>query len=211
MSYTGVLPYQREGAWFSMHGFHYASAHRYLRDFQTAQASLAAKEASLSSEVGDIAEEHHRSFIFHETMSLRVSVEQAFISSMLYSCMAIEAFINNYGVRRLGEDFFRRNLERLGITEKHSLIMLTCYGRVIPQDDPERAKLRAMFDTRNQLVHPKAREFTFELLEKERQEPPMENRLALHFGSMEAVIDQFCTLDDHIVRDFEFRKPAGRE
>lgn len=183
MSHTDVLPYQREGAWFSLHGLHYASAHRYLRDFQTAQISLAAKEALLSTKVGSMPEELRGSFIFHETMSLRVSVEQAFVSSMLYSCMAIEAFINNYGVRRLGENYFRRNLERLGITEKYSLLMLACYGRLISQDDPERAKLRAMFDIRNQLVHPKAREFSLELLEKERQEPPMESRLALHFTS----------------------------
>lgn len=208
MIQSDVLPYQREGAWFSMHGLHYASAHRYRREFLNAQASLSEKEASLSAKVDDIPEEYRGGFIFHETMGLRGLLEQAFVSSILYSCMAVEAFINNYGVRRLGEDYFRRNLERLGITEKYSLLMLACYGHLIPQDDPERMKLRAMFDTRNQLVHPKAREFRLELLEKEKQDLPLENQLSLHFANMEALIDRFCVLDDHVLRDFEFRKPA---
>lgn len=211
MTQTEVLPYQREGAWFSMHGLHYASAHRYRREFLNAQASLSAENASFSANVDDIPQEHRDSFIVHETMSLHDLIEQAFVSSILYSCMAVEAFINNYGVRRLGDDYFRRNLERHGITEKYSLLMLACYGRLISHNAPERMDLRAMFDTRNQLVHPKAREFRIELLEKERQEPPLENQLSLHFANMEGLIDRFCVLDDQVIRDFEFRKPAEFE
>lgn len=207
MSNTNLLPYQREGAWFSMHSFHYACAYKSLHAFQTAQSFLAAKEASLSVEVKDISQDHQDSFIFHETMSHQDNVEQAFVSSILYSCMTVEAFINNYGVRRLGQNYFRGNLERLGITEKFSLLMLVCHGILIFKDDPDHIKLRAMFDTRNQLVHPKTREFSVELLKQVRQETTMERRLTLHFDHMEAVIDRLCSLDNHIHRDFEFRKP----
>ncbi|MBK1695415.1 hypothetical protein CKO09_11800 [Chromatium weissei] len=204
-----ILPYEHEGGWFSMHRFHYASAYRSLHEFQSAHSAVATKTAALEASVNDMPPELLSSFICHETMDLRACEEQAFVSSILFSCMTVEAFINNYGVRRLGETYFRQNLERLGITEKFSLLLLACQGIAIPSSDPTLLILRAMFDARNQLVHPKAREFDVELLHRKFSEPPMKVRISTHFEHMEAVISRFCSLDDHIYRDFEFQKPKG--
>jgi hypothetical protein len=209
MTDNTILPYEREGAWFSQHGLYYACAYRSLHSFRVAQSAVTAKEAELLADIDDVPKEFRGSYIQHETSDQHANVEQTFVSAILFACMAIEAFINNYGVRRLGEEYFRKNLERIGITEKFSLLLLACHGLLTEKSDSPLVGLRAMFDTRNQLVHPKAKEFSFELIEQKSREPSIEARISVHFERMEMVIGSLCTLDNHIRRDFEFRKPEG--
>lgn len=203
-----VLPYGREGSWMTMHSFHYACAYKLLDDFRLAKSSILKKEASLASEAEGVPPEIRGAFIAHETSMLLEDAEQSYISSIIYTCMAIEAFLNFYGVRRLGESYFRRNLERLGITEKFALLMLACHGLIVEKSDSAFVGLRAMFDARNQLVHPKARELSYSLLDQQLKESTLERRITDHFERMEGVIERLCELDSHILRSFEFRRPV---
>lgn len=210
MSEAKVRPYQREGAWVSMHSFHYECAYRSLQSFRQVKKSIAKQEEALAHKVADIPEDLRQTYISHKTEALNEVADQAFVSSLLFACMAVEAFINHYGVKRLGERFFRKNLERLGITEKFSILVLACHGVMISKDDQTLLTLRAMFDTRNQLVHPKTREFSFKVLEEyARQEREKGERIEAHFSSMENVISGLCALDEQIHRDFEFQKPKN--
>jgi hypothetical protein len=92
---------------------------------------------------------------------LRVDAELILLysdSAVIYSAMAVESFLNFYGVTQLSEAFFRPSLERLNPTQKLPLLLLATRQLVLEPDDEIVSTVRSLFDARNTLVHPKTRE-----------------------------------------------------
>jgi hypothetical protein len=79
-------------------------------------------------------------------------------SVMLFAAMAVEAFINFYGVYRLGEQQFNRHVERLPLERKVQLLLLVCDRIEVDKDDRLLMALKAVAERRNQLAHPKAKQ-----------------------------------------------------
>ncbi len=79
-------------------------------------------------------------------------------STRIFSAMAVEAFINLYGVIRLGEDNYQQHFERLGLIPKLWQIVLICEHVSLAKDDEIVKTLERIAQRRNSLVHPKARE-----------------------------------------------------
>lgn len=79
-------------------------------------------------------------------------------SAVVFSAMAIEAFLNFYGVVRLGEAFYSKNYERLGMVPKLCAIVATCCGVLLDNNSEIISVARRLSDRRNSLVHPKTRE-----------------------------------------------------
>ena len=77
---------------------------------------------------------------------------------VIFAAMAVESFLNFYGVVRLGEDFYSRNYERLRIGAKLSALLATCCGVLLDTDDEITKVVACLFDRRNSLLHPKTRE-----------------------------------------------------
>ncbi len=92
-------------------------------------------------------------------LAARVHEVQAVADAVVvFSAMAVEGFLNFYGVRRLGEDYYAANLERRDITRKAAALVFHCTGN---EPDPASALLRVtkeIADRRNALVHPKTME-----------------------------------------------------
>ena len=72
----------------------------------------------------------------------------------IFSCMTVEATINFYGVYRLGEKLFERNYERLSIQKKMELLLATCDGLVLGDNDEIINIIKNLVKTRNSIVHP---------------------------------------------------------
>ncbi|MBU2590693.1 MAG: hypothetical protein KKC21_01565 [Nitrospinae bacterium] len=166
------------------------------------------KESELIKSHKDVEPALLSGFISHETDNLVEKCRRHETSTILFSCMTIEGFINNYGVRRLGEAFYKKNLERLGITEKLSLLILACIGKAIESNAVLMKKARALFDARNSLVHPKTKEFNHEKLDQYVNDHPRDCRIEEYITDMEIILSELCKLDSDIKRDFEFRLPA---
>lgn len=79
-------------------------------------------------------------------------------SIRVYAAMAVEGFLNWYGVLRLGADVFNGQFERLGLVPKLQALLLICDAVVIERKDPLFQALEGVAATRNALVHPKAKE-----------------------------------------------------
>jgi len=79
-------------------------------------------------------------------------------AAVVFSAMAVEGFLNYYGVKRLGNDFYRDNYERLNAHQKLSALVATCTGHLLPKHAELVTILRRLTERRNALVHPKARE-----------------------------------------------------
>ncbi len=70
-------------------------------------------------------------------------------SIMLFAAMTVEAFINFYGVYRLGEEQFKRHVERLPIERKMQLLLLICDGLEVDKGDRLIIALKAVAERRN--------------------------------------------------------------
>jgi hypothetical protein len=79
-------------------------------------------------------------------------------SVLIFAAMAVEAFLNYYGVVRMGEAEFARNFERLGVAAKLRSLLLFCDSIRITDDDPLLAAVNKLTQNRNALVHPKTKE-----------------------------------------------------
>jgi hypothetical protein len=85
-------------------------------------------------------------------------------SVQIFACMAVEAFLNYYGVVRLGEDVYYRLHERHSIHKKLATLLRVCDATNLPRDSELAQLVRRMFERRNDLVHPKARELQEEVV-----------------------------------------------
>src|SRR3990172_5241 len=198
MSTGTIRPYIREGAWVSSYSFYFYSAYESRDEFKKTLSLLEAYEQQLRENNKDIGHEHMESFVAHETGVLTRTAYRYATASFLFVCMTIEGLINHYGTVRLGEKFFKINLERVGITEKLSLILLICFGIKVNQNDFIIKETRALFDKRNRLVHPKTRELDFDSLEIYKNAHPRELELDEDISKMEAIIKKLRELDPDI-------------
>jgi hypothetical protein len=78
-------------------------------------------------------------------------------SIRVYAAMAVEGFLNWYGVLRLGEAVFNEHFERLSLVTKAKTLLLVCDSLTLTRDDPLLAVMDKVAQSRNALVHPKAR------------------------------------------------------
>lgn len=203
---TEIYPYGREGAWSSAHNSYYAYAYRSYNDYCIFLKEIKDKESSLKIKHAYLNPEELDSLIMFEARHIYSEAYRVAISSALFACMCIEAFLNYYGVKRLGERFYKRFIERLGITEKIAVLVLTCHQRVIERDSVILKKARKMFEERNGLVHPKTREIHVNKVEEFIYKHPNEFPLKDLLDDMEIIIDELCKLDSDIHREFEFTK-----
>lgn len=154
-----VAPFNRMGAWITNHRIHYFWAKKYYSEFERLNTEYINEKENIINEFGE--EQSYLDAIIHGKLSEKEE-ELDMLSNciVLFSCMAIEGFLNYYGVRRLGENFYKRNIERLGITEKLQLILLSCTGYLSKKDDKIIKTIRVIFDLRNSLIHPKSKDLT---------------------------------------------------
>lgn len=201
---SGVHSYNRQGGWISSHGFYYQCTYRTLEEYKVSLQKLESKESELNQSHKDEEPEIRFSIIHHETSMLDNECYRHATSTHLFACMTIEAFLNHYGVKRLGEAYYKRNIERVGITEKLSILILACLGSVIKNDVELIKKTRALFDARNRLVHPKSREMDFGNLHQYASSHPRDLPIIDCVDDMEYVLSELSKLDPAINKSFEF-------
>lgn len=206
MSNKGLYDFIKLGGWSSSYGSHYESAWLCFYEFDKV-INLLKKEEKRIRDEGGIQEEHLEGYIHHETDYLHSEAYRSATSTHLYSCMTIEGFTNYYGTKRLGEDLFKPILERVGITEKLSLIYLVCFEKRILPSDKLVKDIRKIFDQRNSLVHPKTKEVTSQNFKDHQYVHPSELDIVDTLKILEQFIDNFCEMDKNINRAFHFNKP----
>ncbi len=206
MSNSGLYDFIKLGGWNSSYSSHYESAWLCFYDYINYTNLLKVEEERIRNEA-DIPEEHIEGFIHHKTEKLHSEAYRSATSAHLFSCMAIEGFVNFYGTKRLGQDLFKPILERIGITEKLSLIYLVCFEKRILPSEQLIKDIRKIFDQRNSLVHPKTKEVTSENFQKYLYVHPSQLEIGNAIKTLEMFIDSFCEMDNNINRNFHFNKP----
>ena len=125
-------------------------------------------------------------------------------AAVVFSAMAVEGFLNYYGVKRLGNDFYRDNYERLNTHQKLSALVATCTGHLLPKHAELVRVLRRLTERRNALVHPKAREVLAEVKDGNPRRAPPRSAVAPtpaadSVRDMERFFELFAELDSQAV------------
>ncbi len=81
-------------------------------------------------------------------------------SMVIWACCTIEAVVNLEGVSWVGEEFYKKAIERQRIVDKIRLIYAIKYQRLLESDNETLKEVQTLFDSRNQFVHPKTREYS---------------------------------------------------
>jgi hypothetical protein len=150
-----IFPLDREGQWARMEFGYFEGAINFLEDAKKLEEALSEKIEKLKVDSREYDEDSQYSYIYHNTIEDRTQLAHLCIVSMLFSCMTVEAFVNLYGVLRMGDEFYKRNIERSGISQKLEVIIAIGKQELLSKNEEIALVARRMFDKRNQLVHPK--------------------------------------------------------
>jgi hypothetical protein len=135
---TDLMPYSYHVRPFDHNSIAWStSRHRYYRDAEMFLEELieVADQVVKAWPPGlpDIAQLEREHPHLHRLCRRRDRLSNA---AMMFAAIAIEAFINFYGVYRLGERQFTRHVERLPIQRKLELLLLICDGVELEETEP---------------------------------------------------------------------------
>jgi hypothetical protein len=105
--------------------------------------------------------------------------------------MAVEGYLNFYGVLRLGQQAFNDHFERLGSAAKLRALLLVCDGLEVARDAPIVKLLERISKVRNDLAHPKAREVEGDMATHQRARVPVPETAKAAVQAMEDFFDAF--------------------
>jgi hypothetical protein len=190
-----------EGMWITGHRFFYKAAHRAKADFHDSYSRyLQARQRYYQDRGPEIPWEYEDPELSEKSQR---AVQDEHVT-LLYCCMAVESFLNYYGVIKFGEKYFKRNLERQGIKEKVSNIVLAVSGKCIEPTDDIYKEVRTLFDARNSLVHPKTKELNSENILDHLPDSDGINEVEVHVERMDHILQLFCELDPELSWHHEF-------
>lgn len=199
-----IHSFVRHGAWVGAHLTFYRFAHEALSEYSASVDLLEARSTEIEESNRSENAESISLIVTHETHEFEERTIRKSVTVVLFACMAVEAFLNCYGVRRLGEKFYKRNMERIGITEKMSVLVLSCNGYKLDANASVLALTRRLFDQRNRLVHPKTKELQFDQFGMPSHAPPEELSAPDCVKAMDDILEEFCSYDSDLDFNAEF-------
>lgn len=144
---------QRVGIWASDAARHAESAQEFQRQFHTAfNAVRDTWPVPLGTPVPDAEATHP------ELYALVRQRDRLAVAAILFAGLAIEAFVNHYGVLRL-QNQFTEQYERKRSLDKFASLLADADGVALTDNDPLRLLLVQIAASRNALAHPKTTEF----------------------------------------------------
>jgi len=114
----------------------------YMRGFELLSQQLEHTQSYKDAELGT---NHFEEFVFWRK------------NLVIWTCCTIESFVNLEGISWMGEEFYKKAVERQNIVQKIRLIVAIKNNELIEADNETLKSVRTIFDLRNQFVHPKTR------------------------------------------------------
>jgi hypothetical protein len=147
-----VHPSDSIGSWLTEDRRYFDNAHRLLRELESLVEEVRHRwPTSLDATVA-------KESVPADLWELARRRDVASDSVLIFSAMSAEAFLNFYGVVRLGQTYFDANLERLGPVAKLKELFLLCESVSLQDSDPLVGSLDRIAKRRNRLVHPRTTE-----------------------------------------------------
>ena len=93
-----------------------------------------------------------------ETYDLKNSVHELAIKAIIFAAMCIEAAINDYAGKQLGDKYYQQHLASLDIISKWVIIPRLVCGKSLDKSGAAFNSLKTLISARNKLVHSKSKE-----------------------------------------------------
>jgi hypothetical protein len=137
--------------------------------------------------------------------------------AIIFSSMAVEAYIYDYAARNLSGSFTQTHIEKMDVVSKWVVVPQLVTGKKFPKDKTAFALLKKLIEIRNSLVHAKsvaipvdpekATEFWIKR-RKDQQEFLKTARQAV--ATLDALADELERLDPNDSISVTFRSPVGK-
>ncbi len=119
----------------------------------------------------------------------------AFIA-VIFQALAVEAYINYYGFKKLGNTKFKTHYEKMDTIDKYIIIYEIVNKKEFPKDEAIYEKLKKLISLRNYLVHSKATKVNM----KDDNLQKFLDDLKKPFGGLFEDIDKVMTTYNEIVK-----------
>jgi hypothetical protein len=180
-----LRPHHVQGVWESNDGRYRAYAHELLAQLESLCADVLVKwPAGVGASITDQSQ-------YPELWKLARVRDRTSDTVRIYAAMAVEGFLNFYGVLRLGQDVFDEHFERLGVVSKLRSLLLVCDQLDISRQDPLVMCLDKLATSRNALVHPKTKEVDADPQKHQRSSTKVPEVARECVANMEAFFDHF--------------------
>ena len=182
-----VHPHDRHGTWESNDGRYRTYAHELLSELETlSQQVLVAWPANAGASISNPTDHP-------DLQALTRKRDRASDTTRIYAAMAIEGFLNFYGVLRLGHAVYDDHFERLGIVPKVRQLLLVCDGLAISKSHALCVNADAVAQSRNRLVHPKALEVVGDPRNHVRSDTKIPEAARKSAAAMESFFSEFIS------------------
>ena len=114
----------------------------YVKGFELLSQQLEHTQSYKNAEVGT---DHFEEFVFWRK------------NLVIWTCCTIESVVNLEGTSWMGEEFYKKAVERQNIVQKIRLIVAVGNNELIEPDNETLKSVESIFGLRNQFVHPKTR------------------------------------------------------
>lgn len=140
------------------------------------------------------------------------AIDEKAISAIVFAGMALEAYIYDYGARKVGEAMVEQHLDRMSLLDKWVTYPLIATGKPFPKDRQGYELLKKLVKSRNALVHARSKLIVLSELpdgfeDRNKQELVEAARAAIQ--AMEAVAEDFLQIDPKEPTAWFLRSPTA--
>jgi hypothetical protein len=132
-------------------------------------------------------------------------IQRTAMVSVIFSALALEAFINNYGIERFSGSYFDNYLDKLSAVSKWIVIPRLVTGKEIDRDGQAFEWLKGLFMQRDKLVHYKTRKKKISEL-REDKDWVTEEHSEHALQTVRAVVEALSEIDPNV--EIEWLKSA---
>ncbi|WP_346889164.1 hypothetical protein [Clostridium sp. UBA1056] len=102
-----------------------------------------------------LTEENYQ-YISYEKSMIETEQNKYILSIIVFSALAVESYIYDYGARRLGDNIMKDHLDKLDIISKWVIIPKMITGKSIDKSGEGYCRLKELIQCRNSIVHNKS-------------------------------------------------------
>lgn len=197
---SAPMPVSRFAGWKGHHHQYRKAAHRNMAASVKVLEAAAKKYRSMSEE--PLTDQ------LPEYIELLDEYRSLLTSAQIYAAMAIEAFLNFYGVIRLGHEEYYRRYKGTPVRDKLAGLLAECEGVTDAEEEKLTALVLPIFKRRNDLVHPKAAEINLDAPAPGIEAKEWANGAKDSVASMEQFFARISTLSSDSRKAVEFFKWA---
>lgn len=102
----------------------------------------------------------------YEKCMLKIKEDEAITQTIVFTALAVESYIYDYGARNLGDRIMSENLDKLDVLSKWIIIPRMVTGKSLDKSKRSYMNLKKLVKARNRIIHNKSSEINMEMFDE---------------------------------------------